>query len=183
MKIKDIKPNPDNPRLIKDHKFKKLVKSISEFPKMMELRPIVVDGDGMVLGGNMRLNALKELKYKDIPDTWVKQADELTDEEKKRFIIADNVGFGDWDWDLIANEWDAEQLTEWGLDLPLFEEPQDYSDKNKEIDVNEFEDKMTIKLEFTADDYFKVQEALKDAGVTAENALYKYLFPDEQTPF
>lgn len=82
---------------------------------MMELRPIIVDEDNMILGGNMRYKALKELGYKEIPDTWVKKASELTDEEKKEFIVKDNVGFGDWDWELIANEWDEAQIEDWGM--------------------------------------------------------------------
>jgi ParB-like chromosome segregation protein Spo0J len=120
MKLSDIKLNPNNPRVLRDEKFKKLVKSIQEFPKMMKLRPIVVDSENIVLGGNMRLKALQELKYKEIPDEWVKQANELTEEEKKRFIIADNVGFGEWDWDLLANEWDESDLNDWGVDLPVY---------------------------------------------------------------
>ena len=102
MKLSEIHINPSNPRLIKDDRFKKLVKSIEEFPKMMELRPIVVDTDGMILGGNMRFKALQELKYKDIPDAWVKRGDDLTDDEKRRFIIEDNVPFGEWDWNTKA---------------------------------------------------------------------------------
>jgi len=119
MKFKDIHINKSNPRLIKDDKFAKLVNSIREFPKMMELRPIVVDNNMTILGGNMRYKALQELGYKEIPDAWVKRADELTDEEKQRFIIADNVGFGEWDMDILANEWDKEKLEEWGLDIPV----------------------------------------------------------------
>ena len=105
MKLSAIHVNSNNPRLIKDDRFQKLVKSISEFPKMMELRPIVIDSEGMILGGNMRFKALKELKYKEVPDEWVKRADELTDEEKQRFIIEDNVPFGEWDW-IALNKWD-----------------------------------------------------------------------------
>jgi len=120
MKLSEIKSNPNNPRFIKDDKFQKLVNSIKDFPKMMKLRPIIIDGEGVILGGNMRYRVLKHLGYKDIPDDWVKKADELTEEEKRRFIIEDNVGFGEWDWDMIANEWDAEKLAEWGLDLPGF---------------------------------------------------------------
>lgn len=123
MKLKDIKPNKTNPRTIKDDKFRKLVNSIRDFPKMMELRPMVIDSDGTVLGGNMRLKALQELGYTDVPDTWVKRASELTDEEKQRFIIADNVGFGEWDWDALGSDWDAFDLTEWGIDLPVYEMP------------------------------------------------------------
>jgi len=121
MKLSKLKGNPNNPRIIKDDKFKKLVKSINDFPKMMALRPIVVDENFIVQGGNMRLKALQEIGFKDIPDEWVKQVSDLNEDEKKQFIIKDNVGFGEWDWDDLANNWDAEQLTEWGLDIPNFE--------------------------------------------------------------
>ena len=121
MKLSKLKPNPNNPRIIKDDKFKKLVKSINDFPKMMALRPIVIDENFIVQGGNMRLKALQEIGFKDIPDEWVKQVSDLNEDEKKQFIIKDNVGFGEWDWDDLANNWDAEQLTEWGLDIPNFE--------------------------------------------------------------
>ena len=114
-----IKPNPNNPRLIKDEKFAKLVKSIKEFPQMLELRPIVVNDDMIVLGGNMRLKACKEAGLKEVP---IIKASSLTPEQQREFIIKDNVGFGEWDWDLIANEWDAEQVTDWGLDIPGFME-------------------------------------------------------------
>jgi DNA modification methylase len=122
MKLSEIKSNPNNPRVIKDEKFEKLKKSINEFPKMMELRPMVINQDNIVLGGNMRLKALKELGYKEVPDEWVKQASDLTDEETRRFIIADNVGFGDHDWDMLSNEWNAEELESWGLEGFPFEE-------------------------------------------------------------
>jgi DNA modification methylase len=118
--LSSIRPNPSNPRIIKDDRFRKLVNSIKEFPKMMDLRPMVVDENGHVLGGNMRLKALEELKYKEIPDTWVKKASELTEEEKKRFIISDNIGYGEWDWEALGNEWDQEQLLDWGLEIPAF---------------------------------------------------------------
>ncbi len=119
IKLSSIKPNPNNPRLIKDDKFKKLVKSISEFPKMMSLRPIVVDEDNIILGGNMRYKALQELGKKEIPKEWIKKASELTEEEKKEFIIKDNVGFGEWDEEMLHIDWDVEQLDEWGLELPV----------------------------------------------------------------
>jgi ParB-like chromosome segregation protein Spo0J len=120
IKLSTIKSNPNNPRVIKDDKFAKLVNSIKEFPKMMELRPMVVNSDMVVLGGNMRLKALKEAGYKEVPDEWVKSAESLTEEEQRRFIIADNVGFGEHDWDMLANEWDAVELEAWGLDMPTF---------------------------------------------------------------
>jgi hypothetical protein len=122
MKLSDIKPNPNNPRLIKDDKFTKLVKSIQDFPEMMAKRPIVcvtdVDGKIFPLGGNMRFKALKEIGYKEIPDTWIQMADEWTEEQRKEFVIKDNVGFGEWDFEVLANEWDSEQLEDWGLEVP-----------------------------------------------------------------
>src|SRR6056297_1815965 len=118
MKITDIKPNPNNPRFIRSEKFKKLVKSIKEFPEMLSVRPIVIDENNMVLGGNMRLKACIEAGYHDVP---VMYSTGWTQKQKEEFIIKDNVGFGDWDWDVIANEWEPEQLEEWGLDLPGFD--------------------------------------------------------------
>jgi DNA modification methylase len=118
MNINEIKPNPNNPRIIKDDKFKKLVKSIQDFPQMLELRPIVIDENNIVLGGNMRLKACIEAGLKDVP---VKQAKDLTEEQKKEFIVKDNVGYGEWDWDDLANNWDEQLLTEWGLDIPNFD--------------------------------------------------------------
>ena len=116
--IQHIKQNPNNPRLIKDEKFAKLVKSIQDFPEMLELRPIVVNDDMIVLGGNMRLKACKEAGLKELP---IIKASSLTPEQQKEFIIKDNVGFGEWDWEMIANEWDAEQVADWGLDIPGFD--------------------------------------------------------------
>ena len=118
VKVGEIKANPNNPRIIKDDKFKQLVKSIQEFPEMLKLRPIVVNDDMVVLGGNMRLKACKEAGLKSIP---IIKASLLTEEQQKEFIVKDNVGYGEWDWDDLANNWDAEQLTDWGLDIPNFE--------------------------------------------------------------
>jgi len=114
IKISKVKSNPDNPRLIKDIKFKKLVNSIKEFPKMLELRPIVVNDDMIVLGGNMRLKACKEAGLKEV---YIVKASKLSAREQREFTIKDNVGFGEWDWDMLANEWDNDLLNEWGLDL------------------------------------------------------------------
>ena len=131
VKITEVKPNPKNPRVIRDNKFQKLVKSIEEFPDMLNKRPLIVftdvDGKYCVLGGNMRLKALNELKYKEVP---IMLADEWTEEQKAEFLIKDNVGFGEWDWDSLANEWDAEKLVEWGIDLPV----------NNYFDLNEDEE-------------------------------------------
>jgi ParB-like chromosome segregation protein Spo0J len=176
IKLSTIKSNPNNPRICKDDKFAKLVNSIKEFPKMMELRPMVVNSDMVVLGGNMRLKALKEAGYKEVPDEWVKSAESLTEEEQRRFIIADNVGFGEHDWDMLANEWDAVELEAWGLDMPSFETEIDYSEKNKEFNANDFEDqKYSIKLEFTEDDYNFVKDKIKQLGQSPEKILYDAL--------
>jgi ParB-like chromosome segregation protein Spo0J len=125
VKISEVKTNPKNPRLIKDDKFKKLVKSIQEFPQMLEIRPIVVDENNIVLGGNMRLKACKEAGLKEV---FIVKADNLTEQQKDEFIVKDNVGFGEWDWDMLANEWDTEKLDEWGLDLPVFMDEPSYED-------------------------------------------------------
>ena len=126
IKISKIKRNPNNPRLIKDNKFHKLVKSIKEFPEMLDIRPIVVNEEMIVLGGNMRLKACQEAGLKEIP---VIKASQLTEEQQREFIVKDNVGFGEWDWDIIANEWNTDELLEWGLDVPKFEtDEKDLSD-------------------------------------------------------
>ena len=133
VKISDIKLNPNNPRLIKDDKFAKLVKSVQEFPEMLEIRPIVVNSDMVVLGGNMRLKACKEAGIKEVP---IIIADNLTEEQQREFLIKDNVSGGEWDWNLLANEWDTEQLIDWGLDIPDFsiEEELEQKDLSSEID-------------------------------------------------
>jgi len=122
VKISAIKANSKNPRVIKDDKFKKLVKSIKEFPEMLEKRPLVcftdVDGKYVVLGGNMRLKAAQEVGLKELP---IVLADDWTQEQRDEFLIKDNVGFGEWDWDQLANEWDAGKLDEWGVDVPNFD--------------------------------------------------------------
>ena len=129
--IKDIKPNPNNPRIIKDEKFAKLVQSLKDLPEMASVRPIVVNQDMIVLGGNMRLKAMKEAGWKQAP---VEVVD--WDEDKQRqFIIKDNVGFGEWDWEMLANEWDAEQLEDWGLDIPAFDEPKELEAKEDAYEI------------------------------------------------
>ena len=132
VKISEVKSNPNNPRLIKDDKFNKLVKSIKEFPKMLEIRPIVVNSDMIVLGGNMRLKACKEAGLKEVSIIF---ADELTEDEQKQFIIKDNVGFGEWDWEQLANEWDADNLQDWGLDIPDFEVKEELSAEEDDYEM------------------------------------------------
>lgn len=166
IKISELKKNPNNPRILKDAKFEKLKNSIKEFPKMMELRPIVIDNNNIVLGGNMRLEALKALEYKLIPNTWVKKASELTEDEKQRFIIADNVGFGEWDWDILANEWDVEQLEEWGLDVWQQAPEVDYSILDDDDVSDQLSDmtngvKKAIQIEFESEHYDDAYELVK----------------------
>ena len=131
VKTKDIHANENNPRILKDDKFKKLVKSIKDFPEMLEIRPIVVNNEMMVLGGNMRLRAIQEIGLKEVP---VIKAENLTEEQQREFLIKDNVGFGEWDWDALANDWNPEELNQWGLDVPLLldgVEPDDLTEDSK----------------------------------------------------
>lgn len=125
LKISEIKLNPNNPRYITDDKFKNLVKSIKDFPQMLDIRPIVVNNDMVILGGNMRFKACIEAGLKEIP---VIIADNLTEDQQKEFLIKDNVSGGEWDWDMLANEWDVEQLDKWGLDVPIFDLEPSYDD-------------------------------------------------------
>jgi ParB-like chromosome segregation protein Spo0J len=157
--IKQVRPNPDNPRFIKGNKFEKLVKSIKEFPQMLDLRPIVVNQDMIVLGGNMRLKACEEAGLKEVPIIF---ADNLTPEQEKEFIIKDNSSFGEWDWDLLANEWNTDQLADWGLDIPNFdtdiEDEKDLSDQLEqsfkiEIDLESEEEQEKMYNQLINDGY------------------------------
>lgn len=155
-KITEVKSNPNNPRLIKDDKFKKLVKSIKEFPEMLNIRPIVVNSDMVVLGGNMRLKACKEAGLKDIP---IIVANNLTEDQQRAFIIKDNVSGGEWDFDLLANEWDVDQLEDWGVDVPNQKE----SKKDGEIYFsNELDQESNyVVLKFNKDiDFLQIQTLL-----------------------
>jgi DNA modification methylase len=151
VKISEVKTNPKNPRLIKDDKFKKLVKSIQEFPQMLELRPIVVDENNIVLGGNMRLKACKEAGLKEV---FIVKADNLTELQKDEFIVKDNVGFGEWDWDMLANEWDTEKLDEWGLDLPVDLSVQEVL----EAEEDDYELPNDINTDIVLGDLFEIGE-------------------------
>jgi ParB-like chromosome segregation protein Spo0J len=162
-KISNVKNNPNNPRVIKDDKFDKLVRSIKEFPKMLEIRPIVVNDDMIVLGGNMRLKACKEAGLKEVP---IIKASDLTEDEQRQFIIKDNVSGGEWDWEQLASEWDAEQLDEWGLDMPEFGADVDYSildDEDVEDQLNDMTNgvKKAIQIEFEAEHYEEAYELVK----------------------
>jgi galactose-1-phosphate uridylyltransferase len=163
VKITQIKNNPNNPRIIKDVKFKQLVQSIKEFPEMLELRPIVVNADMVVLGGNMRLKACMEAGLKEVP---IIIADSLDEAKQKEFIIKDNVGFGEWDWDVLANEWEVEELAQWGLDVWQPQAEADYSilddiDLDSEIGAMADGVKKAIQIEFDVYHYPEAQELIK----------------------
>ena len=130
VKASEIKINPNNPRLIKDDKFKKLVQSIKDFPEMLNIRPIVVNKDMIILGGNMRYKACKEAGLKEVPIIIT----DLTEEQQKEFLIKDNTSGGEWDWDIIANEWDSQQLIDWGVDVPIFKNEEDLKDLSSSIE-------------------------------------------------
>ena len=132
VKLYKIKGNPLNPRIIKNDKFKKLVASIKEFPEMLKLRPIIVDENMMILGGNMRWKASKEAGLKEV---WIDTADGFTPYQKDMFVIKDNVGYGDWEYDILANAWDSVKLTEWGLDV--WQNEDDVEDIEEVLDFNE----------------------------------------------
>ena len=150
VKIYKIKGNPKNPRIVKDYKFKKLVNSIKNFPQMMEKRPLIVDENYMILGGNMRWKACQELKMKEI---WIDDAEDWTEEQKNEFIIKDNVGSGEWDWDLLANEYNNEELKDWGLDVWQTDDDIELEDFfNEEEGLLETESNKII-LEYTKEDY------------------------------
>jgi hypothetical protein len=170
MKLKDIKPNPNNPRVLRDDKFQKLKQSITEFPKMLSLRPMVIDENNVVLGGNMRLRALQELGFTDVEEAWVKRSSDLTEDEKKRFIIADNVAFGEWDWDTLANDWEVVDLEAWGLEIPQFDRPEDF---DEDFTLPEGDKEPFQQMTFTlADEQATVlQNAIADIKKTEE---YKY---------
>jgi hypothetical protein len=165
--INTIKVSPDNPRVIKGDKFIKLKKSIKEFPQMMDLRPIIVDETNTVLGGNMRLQACIELGLKKVS---IIQINNFTEQQKKEFIIKDNASFGEWDWDVLANEWEVQDLSEWGLDIPgaYFDdavEPEfdkDELDKNLDTYINNKVKQIT--LYFDSEQYEYALKKLEEVG-------------------
>lgn len=155
LKINELKPNESNPRIIKEAKFKKLVKSIKDFPEMLELRPIILDENNVILGGNMRYKACVAAGLKEVP---VKIAKGLTEEQKEEFIVKDNVGFGEWDWDILGNQWDNAKLGEWGMDVWQPEEAVDYSvledlDLGSTLQDKEAGVKRAIQIEFEHEHY------------------------------
>lgn len=170
MKITDIKMNPNNPRVIKDEKFKQLVNSILEFPKMLDIRPIVVNDDMIVLGGNMRLKACKEAGLKEVP---VIKASELTEEEQRQFIIKDNVGYGEWDWEQLQLDWDTEQLKGWGLDIP------DFKIKVEDIVEDDYEIPEEVKTDIVEGDLFEIGPHKLLCGSSLETDSWKKLLGDK----
>ena len=169
--IKTVKPNPSNPRHIKDHKFTQLVKSIRHFPEMLQLRPIVVDSDNIVLGGNMRLKACIEAGLKEVP---IIVASELTEEQQKEFIIKDNVGFGEWDWEQLANEWEIEQLSDWGLDLPI-----EMEDTEIEAVEDNYQAPDTIETDIVIGDLFEIGEHRLLCGDSTDSQNWSKILPIE----
>tara|TARA_R100001082_G_scaffold28715_2_gene14421 strand:+ start:302 stop:868 length:567 start_codon:yes stop_codon:yes gene_type:complete len=164
MKINQLQPNESNPRLIKGEKFKKLVQSIKDFPEMLELRPIVIDEDNVILGGNMRYRACVEAGLKEVP---VKIAKGLTEEQKQEFIVKDNVGFGEWDWAMLGNEWDNVKIKEWGLDVW---QPEEDISNNKDYSINSIDEKLerfldakikNITIPFETQEFTNVVEKLE----------------------
>jgi site-specific DNA-methyltransferase (adenine-specific) len=171
--INTVKANPNNPRIIKDDKFAKLVKSINEFPQMLNLRPIVVNDDMVVLGGNMRLKACKEAGLKEIP---IIKASELTEQQQKEFIVKDNVGYGEWDWDDLANNWDVDELTEWGLDIPGFVNEETIPEvEEDDFDVPEG----GIETDIVPGDLFEIGQHKLLCGSSTETDTWERLFQKE----
>jgi hypothetical protein len=171
LKINELKSNESNPRIIKEAKFKKLVQSIKDFPEMLELRPIIVDEDMIILGGNMRYKACIEAGLKEVD---VKVAKGLTEEQKKEFIVKDNVGFGEWDWDSLGNEWDNVKLGEWGMDVWQPEQAVDYSVLDDLDFGSTLQDKMdgvkrAICTEFEAENYDEANELITTARKEGKN--------------
>ena len=173
--ISDIKSNPKNPRVIRDDKFAKLVQSLKDFPEMLEKRPLVcftdTDNKLVVLGGNMRLKAAKEIGLKKLP---VLLADDWNEEQKAQFLIKDNVGFGEWDWEVLANEWDTKLLDDWAVNLPAIHNDVDYSvldmeDVSKELSEMSSGVKKAILIEFELEHY---EEALKVIKYWRDAELY-----------
>lgn len=169
VKLKDIKPNPSNPRSIKDDKFEKLVTSIKELPDMLKLRPIVVNEDMIVLGGNMRLKACQKAGLKEVP---IIKASDLSPEQQKEFIIKDNVGFGDWDWDLLANEWDTDELDHWGLELPFDTSVEDAEEDNYDIPDN-------VQTDIVLGDIFEIGEHKLLCGSSTETDSWDKIMGSE----
>ena len=178
VKLSKLKVNPTNPRYIEDLAFETLKKDIQDFPRMLELRPIVVNDDWVIIGGNMRRQALESLGYKEIPDEWVKKASDFTEEELRKFIILDNLPFGKWDNEMLLSYYDPDELKEWGLIVPNYD-PVDMDKFFKEHEDQEKPHSKKIILEYSEDDYEKVMEAIGKIGNSPEQVFWKLLKLDE----
>jgi site-specific DNA-methyltransferase (adenine-specific) len=171
--IKEIKENPNNPRKLNKDKYQKLLKSIQDLPQMLEYRPIVVNSDMVVLGGNMRLKALKELKYKEVP---IIIADELSEDQQKEFLIKDNLGYGEWDWDMIANEWDLPMLEDWGMDLPT-----DFTTQEElEAVEDDFDIPDEVQTDIVVGDLFEIGEHRLLCGDSTDSDAVETLMNGEK---
>jgi hypothetical protein len=187
--ISKVKPNPKNPRVIKDDKFKKLVKSIEEFPGMLEKRPLVVtsdiDGKYVVLGGNMRLKAANEVGLKKIH---IIEANDWTEEQKAEFLIKDNVSFGEWDWELITTDWNSDLLNDWGLFVPSMPTEVDYSILDDDTLDDQISDmangvKKAIQIEFEAEHYEEAYALVKlwrERGAYIGGMIMEYLKAEKE---
>lgn len=158
VKIGDIKINTENPRSIKDSKFNKLVKSIKEFPEMLQIRPIVVNEENVILGGNMRYKACQQAG---LDEVYIIKAKDLSEDQQKEFLIKDNSGFGEWDWDILANEWDHQELMDWGVDLPALNSLDDDHYTTK-IDSPIYETKIVKPKEKELYDINKYNDLIND---------------------
>lgn len=169
--ITQVKLNPNNPRVIKDDKFKKLVKSIQDLPEMGMVRPIVVNQDMIVLGGNMRLKAMQEVGLKEVPITIV----DWDEDKQRQFIIKDNIGYGEWDFDMLANEWDELELQDWGMEIHFAKNDANMDDFFNEPDKLNNNTNFKITLDYTEEEYNLVNEAFKKHSETKEQVVFKLL--------
>ena len=161
--ISSITENAANPRTINKHKFQKLVNSVKQFPEMLSLRPIVVNKDNVILGGNMRYKACKELGLKEV---YIIQATDLDDKQAQEFIIKDNVGFGEWDWDILANDWDTDLLEDWGLELNIDDAIDDLEEDDdielpQSVQLEPPKEYILIMAEPNSVDWEELKETLK----------------------
>jgi hypothetical protein len=186
--INDVNLSPTNPRVIKNKKFVKLVKSIKEFPDMLKVRPIVVDNDMVVLGGNMRLRACMEAGLKQVH---IIKASDFTEEQKREFVIKDNSSFGEWDWDLLANEWEINDLSDWGLDIPASYFDEDVEpefdmqqlDKDLDIYINNKIKQIVMYLDSDQYEYAlnKFDEIMQDRGLESNTDVILALLEEYET--
>jgi hypothetical protein len=172
IKISEIVPNENNPRIIKEDKFERLVESIKTFPEMLHVRPLVIDEKNVVLGGNMRLKACIEAGLKDLP---VIRCTNWSEERKTEFIIKDNVGFGEWDWNILANEWDVHPLVDWGLDVWQPETDLNLDEFFAEPDITPESSDFKIILEYNEEEYNNVMEVFEKENGSKESIIYKLL--------